>query len=115
LTDFHSFASSSLEGIYGKEKLDNSIQFEANYFSNAFLINNGSSFELVPGHKFSQLGPILDAVVGDFNKDDLNDILSVGAIQSTEPVTRAYSGNKGIMFLNNKSDIPYAEYKVTRR
>ncbi|WP_341226242.1 VCBS repeat-containing protein [uncultured Arcticibacterium sp.] len=56
------FANAHFADILGKEKIKNAKTFEANYFSNAVLVNNGNwNFELKKLPTTSQLAPMAAA------------------------------------------------------
>ena len=73
------FAKSTLDKIFSKEKLNSSLTYEANYFSNALLINNGNfNFTVKSLPWEAQLTSYRDAVLMDVNNDNLLDIVLAG-------------------------------------
>ena len=73
------FAKSSLNTLFGADKLKEADKFTADYFSNAILINKGNlKFEIKALPFQAQLSSFRDAVVVNANNDDLPDILMMG-------------------------------------
>jgi hypothetical protein len=73
------FAQSSLEKIFSKEKLVAAEKFEANYFSNAVLINQGGlNFTTIALPWEAQLNTYRDAVIVGMGSNGLPDILLTG-------------------------------------
>ena len=58
------FSVASLDDIFGKKKIAESNIFEADYFENSILINDGKgNFELKALPKFLQFSPMFDVVL----------------------------------------------------
>ena len=73
------FSKASLSDIFTAKKLNNSVIFTADYFSNAVLINDGKgNFQVKELPWQAQLSCLKDAVVTDANGDGLPDILTGG-------------------------------------
>lgn len=73
------FASASIKQIFGTAKLNESIVFTADYFSNALLINNGGlDFSVQPLPWQLQLTSLRAATIANLNNDQLPDILLGG-------------------------------------
>ncbi len=73
------FAKSSLNSLFGADKIDGSDKLTANFFSNAVLMNKGGmQFETMALPFEAQLSSLKDAVVINANNDALPDILIVG-------------------------------------
>ena len=99
---FSEFASSSLDEIYGADKLEEALHYEATSFASMYLENMGNgSFVSSQLPSEAQIGPINDMVVYDFNKDGNLDIVIGGNMLNTEVETPAYDGSKGLFMKGN--------------
>lgn len=95
------FAKASLNDIFESSKLNSAVQYTANYFSSALLINNGNlqfSVQALPYE--TQLSAIKDAVVVDANNDNLPDILLVGNYYDNNIQMGRYDANYGTVLIN---------------
>jgi len=73
------FAKAGMDQIFEKEKLNMSHQLSADYFSNAVLINEGGmKFNLKALPSAAQFSSLRDAVVIDYNRDGLPDLITAG-------------------------------------
>ena len=99
---YASFASASIEDIYGEEKLNSGIKLEANTFYSYLLRNNGSSFEFEKLPPMAQISPINDIEIMDINKDGFDDLLIVGNDYNTEYETPRLDAGNGLVLLNDK-------------
>ncbi|MEN0003223.1 MAG: VCBS repeat-containing protein [Bacteroidota bacterium] len=96
------FASSTLDGIYGAEKLSTALHYEATTFASVLLINEGDfQFRAMELPKAAQLAPINDQVIYDFDKDGNLDIVIGGNLFTTEVETPAYDGGRGLFLQGN--------------
>ena len=99
---YEAFATSSLEEIYSKEKLDRSLHYRATEFHSGIVYNNGKdgfSFKPLPAQ--AQFSFINDFEVLDINKDGLPDIIAVGNRYNTEVETTRYDAHVGLVLLQN--------------
>ncbi len=98
-----SFATSDLEQIYSKEKLDSALHYRATEFRNGILYNDGKgNFNFNPFGNEAQLSYINDFVVKDLNGDGRLDILAAGNRFGTEVETTRYDASCGITLLQNE-------------
>ena len=96
------FAESSLEKIFSEDKLRKADKFEANYFSNAILINNGNmNFALTPLPWEAQLTSYRDAVVVNVNNDKYPDILLAGNYYDNNIQMGRYDADFGTFLINS--------------
>lgn len=94
-TDFSSFASASLEDIYG-EKLTSALHYQADMLSSVFLRNDGNGeFEIVVLPWQAQQAPLQDANFVDINGDGVTEILAVGNLYNVEVETQRYDASQG--------------------
>ena len=75
---FHQFGLSTLEEIYSKEKLNESLQLSANCLETGVLINlseqGQTAFRFQPLPRIAQISPSFGVSIGDFNADGMPDI-----------------------------------------
>lgn len=95
------FAKASLEEIFTAEKLKSADRFTADYFSNAFLINDGNFHFTVQAMPWqAQLTPYRDAAVVNANKDSLPDILLGGNFYDNNIQMGRYDADMGTLLVN---------------
>ena len=96
------FAKASMQEIFTAAKLDNSLVWKADYFSNAILMNDGkNNFSLQAMPWQAQLSPYRDAVVTDVNGDHLPDLLMVGNYYENNIEMGRYDADYGTILLNH--------------
>jgi len=101
---YDEFAKASLEDVYG-DKLNTSVQAEANTFESILLINKGKGvFEKSALPRPAQSFPLLTAVYHDVNKDGFEDAIIAGNIYDTEVETPRLDGGSGMVLLSNQVD-----------
>jgi hypothetical protein len=101
---FKSFAEADLSEIYGRERLDNALHYEADLLESIFIENHGSGlFEIRKLPVEAQFSPIHDFKFADIDKDGVNEIISVGNMYHTEVGTMRLDASYGcIMTYRNK-------------
>lgn len=96
--DFKSFASASLEDIYG-DKLLEALHHKADMLYSVFLQNNGNGdFTIKKLPWQAQLSPLSDFEFVDLNNDGINEIISVGNLYNVEVETQRYDASIGAVF-----------------
>lgn len=99
---FKEFASSSLEDIYGADKLAKSYQKKVQEFKSVYLENIGNgNFNVRYLPSTAQLGPTLSFEFVDVNKDGFLDVIGAGGIYEAEVETVRYDANVGYLLLND--------------
>ncbi len=99
---FKSFAEADLHKIYGKEKIEGALHYEATNFESGILWNKGQGqFEFRALPIEAQKGPTLCSVVADVNKDGHPDIVGGGSIFNAEVETVRFDGSKGYILLGD--------------
>ncbi len=94
------FAKASLTEIFTADKLEKEV-LNANYFSNAILINQGNlNFKLQPLPPQAQLTSYRDAIVVDANHDNLPDILLGGNYYDNNIQMGRYDADFGTILVN---------------
>ncbi len=95
------FAEMSLEEIFTAEKLKKAKVYEANYFDNAVLINQGNGkFETVSLPDMAQLTPYMTAQIIDANGDNLPDVLMYGNYFGNNIQLGRYDADFGKILIN---------------
>ncbi|MCK5461578.1 MAG: hypothetical protein KAI95_01135, partial [Bacteroidales bacterium] len=105
---FKAFAEASLSDIYGQERLNNALHYEADLLESVFIENLGKGrFEIVNLPVEAQFSPIQDFEFVDIDGDGINEILSVGNLYNTEVETMRLDASYGciLKFGNDKFSI----------
>ena len=93
---FKAFAEASLTDIYGQERLNNALHYEADLLESVFIENLGKGrFEIVNLPVEAQFSPIQDFEFVDIDGDGINEILSVGNLYNTEAETMRLDASYG--------------------
>ena len=111
IQSYKEFASLDMEGIYGKDKLQQAYKATVHNFETLFARNDGNGkFTLKRLPNMAQLGPTLSFVSNDFNNDGILDIMGIGAIYDAEVETIRYDSNYGYVLLGTKEgDFTYSK------
>jgi hypothetical protein len=97
----HDFAKASLKEIFTEEKLDKAEKWQANYFANAILINDGKGKFTTQALPYqAQFTSFKDAVIIDANHDNLQDILLVGNFYENNIQMGRYDADFGTLLIN---------------
>jgi enediyne biosynthesis protein E4 len=95
------FARMTLEEIFTKEKLKSAKVYEANYFDNAILINQGNGTFLTQSMPdMAQLSPYKTAQIINVNNDNLPDILLFGNYYGNNIQLGRYDADFGKVLIN---------------
>lgn len=95
------FAKTTLDELFSSEKLREATVWQADYFSNAILVNKGNmTFDVQPLPWKAQLAPYRDAVVVNANNDSLPDVLLVGNYYENNIEMGRYDADYGTILLN---------------
>ena len=94
-TDYRSFASATLEDIYG-EKLNTALHYEADMLYSVFIENLGNGeFEISKLPWQSQLAPLSGFAFVDVDGDGSEEVITVGNLYNVEVETVRYDASKG--------------------
>jgi len=97
----HDFAKATLKEIFTEEKLDKADKWQANYFANALLINDGKGNFTTQALPYqAQFTSFKDAIVIDANHDNLQDILLVGNFYENNIQMGRYDADFGTLLIN---------------
>ena len=93
--DYRSFASATLEDIYGTQ-LETALHYKADRLDSIFLENNGDgSFSIQSLPLNVQLSPISGFAFTDLNKDGKEEVILTGNLYNVEVETERYDAFKG--------------------
>lgn len=99
------FANADFADILGKDKIKNATRFEANYFSNAVLVNNGNwNFELKKLPTTAQLAPMAAAS----KVDDKNYLLMGNFFDANIQLGRYDADFGGMLQFQNDSTMSHS-------
>ncbi len=104
---YDAFGEATIQDVYG-EKLQEAKHLTANYFYSAILINKGGKFDVQALNPEAQLAPVNAALVDDYNKDGIKDLLLAGNRFGAEPETVRYDAGNGTLLLGTgNADAPF--------
>lgn len=99
---YKAFAASNMYDVYGKDKIESALHLEASSFSSYYIENKGNGkleFKELPIEV--QFGPVLDFEFLDVNKDNILDVVGVGAVYDAEVETIRYDASRGFVLTSN--------------
>ncbi|MGI0105772.1 FG-GAP-like repeat-containing protein [Salinimicrobium sp. WS361] len=95
--DYQSFSTATLEDVYTKEELDNSLHYQVKSFSSVYLENRDGKFlrhELPSGAQISSINQIL---IDDYDEDGNLDALIAGNLFWSEVETTRNDAGYGLL------------------
>ncbi len=112
--DYNSFASASLEDIYTRQDLDNSIHYQAWTFASSYFENQGEDgFAIKQLPNQAQISSINSIISRDFNRDGHLDLLIAGNLFSSEVETPRNDASYGSLLQGdgkgNFTAVPYSK------
>lgn len=100
------FAKATIPELLGEENVKNSKILEANYLSNAILVNDGKGKFTLKALPFNaQFSPFYTAEIMDVNNDKLPDILLMGNFYETNIQRGQYDADYGTLLLNKGKNV----------
>ena len=94
---YQDFAEASIEDIYGKDKIEDALHFEATTFESYILLSDSNaSYIPTPLNIEAQFSPINRFIVKDFDNDGNKDIILAGNMYHTEVETPRYDAGPGL-------------------
>jgi len=98
---YNLFAAAELEEVYGEDKLENALHYEAYTFASAIFINNGKGqFTKKDLPNEAQVSTINDILLEDVNQDGLQDIIVAGNLYVAEIETPRSDAGVGLLLMN---------------
>ena len=95
------FAGLGIEDVYGKEKLDEALHYEADMFQSVYLENVGGAFKITSLPVETQFSSINDFVIEDFNNDGNLDAIVAGNLFVSEIETPRNDAGTGVVLLGD--------------
>jgi len=93
---YSDFGGKTIDDIFEKSAIDNSIVKKAVMFESSVFINNGDgTFSKSPLPSMAQFSPIRDIMAGDFNKDGKQDLVVAGNNYAVRPSYGRYDASYG--------------------
>jgi len=113
--NYESFATATLEDIYGKSQIENADHYEIQNFANIIMLNQGDGkYDIQELPNESQLSAITDVCILDINKDGNNDIITAGNLNMSEVETPRNDAGIGSTLLGDgHGNFTYQGYKDT--
>jgi len=106
ITTFKAFANSTLEEVYGQEKIADALHLEVTNFHSYVMKNLGNgNFDIEDLSVTAQFGPTLDFELLDVNADGKQEILGVGNIYDAEVETIRYDASRGFILTKDLNPI----------
>ncbi len=102
---YREFAAANLSDIYGEKMLDNSLHFQATTFAHYWLENTGETgfkWHILPNR--SQLAPINNMQLIDFDQDGFTDLLVQGGLYDAEVETPRADASVGLLLRNKEGN-----------
>jgi hypothetical protein len=100
---YTAFASKTLQEIYTPEAIDAARRFEANTLASTLFRNNGSGiFSAEPLPVLSQLAPVMDIALGDFDRDGLLDVALAQNFNAAQRETGRMNAGLGVILRGRK-------------
>jgi len=94
---YQDFAEASIEDIYGKDKIEDALHFEATTFESYILLSDSNaSYIPTPLNIEAQFSPINRFIIKDFDNDGNKDIILAGNMYHTEVETPRYDAGPGL-------------------
>ena len=99
---YHDFGLATLEDIYGDDKLEAAIKFEANSFKHGVFFNDGSGkFSFTPLPRITQIAPAHAINLADLDADGDLDIIMGQNFFGPQSETGRYDGGASQVLTNN--------------
>lgn len=98
--NYHTFASASLEEVYGEENLASALNYQANNFATSYFENRGDgTFQITSLPELAQITTVQKIIPKDINADGHLDLLLFGNMYGFEVETPRQDGGYGLALL----------------
>ena len=96
------FANADVEEVYGEDKLEHALHYEATSFASSYFENLGNGqFKSHPLPTLAQISSIHAILIHDFNTDGNHDLLLAGNLYHVEVETARNDAGCGILLLGD--------------
>lgn len=96
--NYNIFASATTAEVYGEDKLENALHYEAHTFASTYFENQGDgNFEAHPLPVLAQLSSVNDILINDINKDGHLDLILAGNLYDAEVETTRNDAGFGLV------------------
>ncbi len=99
---YESYKNQTIDKIFSKAEMENTITHKAQTFETAIFINDGKgnfTFKSLP--KMAQKAPVYAILVKDFDADNKVDILLGGNLYAAKPEVGRYDASNGLLLKGN--------------
>lgn len=95
---YHGWASSALDDIYEKARLESALKLEATTLESIVMINDGEGrFTIQPLPVLAQIAPVYGIALSDFDGDGLTDAVLAQNFFTTQQETGPFDGGLGLL------------------
>ena len=94
---YKDFAGLGIREIFSEESLSNSKKLIVNNFKSIVLLNGQNKFDLIELPLLSQVSPIRDIQILDYNNDGNKDLLLFGNNSNVSPFFGSFDSNFGVL------------------
>ena len=99
--DYASFSNATLEDVYTKQDLENSLHYQVKSFASVYLENRNGTFVVHQLPSEAQLSSINQILVDDFDRDGNLDALVAGNLYWSEVETPRNDAGTGLLLKGN--------------
>ncbi|MCA0931208.1 FG-GAP-like repeat-containing protein [Lutimonas saemankumensis] len=99
--DYDAFAVATLEDVYTKKSLENSLHYQVRSFASVYMENKDGEFVIHALPNLAQISSINQILVTDFNKDDHLDLVIAGNLYASEVETPRNDAGVGLFLAGN--------------
>jgi len=94
--NYASFSTATLEDVYTKEFLENSLHYQVKSFASVYLENKNGAFVVHQLPEEAQFSSINQIIVDDFNNDSNLDVIIAGNLYAAEVETPRNDASNGL-------------------
>jgi hypothetical protein len=99
--DYDAFAVATLEDVYTKKSLENSLHYQVKSFASVYMENKDGEFVIHALPNAAQISSINQILVTDFNKDKHLDLVIAGNLYASEVETPRNDAGVGLFLAGN--------------